>query len=215
MWILNSNKEWEEYNSKEFKVYVILHGFNGNLQLLENLFGKQNVESIFLPEYDIYPKGWKEGNTNWMDDDINTQVKNLATLVDNIIIKKFESMIIDSNGPSLVVTGSRGGQVTLSRLWKFWRGSSICLNAGCVIQNKIEAINLGLITGGKDFFACKDLSNTLNKFKNKTDKLVIYHNTNDDHSVASYDEGMIHVINKLFHTTYDANLSYSASIISL
>jgi hypothetical protein len=86
MWISNLNKEWKEYKPKQFRVYVIMHGFNGNLQLLENLFGKENVESIFLPEYDKYPKGWDKGNTNWMNDNINTQEKNLATLVDNMII---------------------------------------------------------------------------------------------------------------------------------
>lgn len=215
MWILNSNKEWKEYKSNKFKVYVILHGFNGNLELLYNLFGEENVESIFLPEYDIYPKDWKNGNINWMDYNINKDEKNLATLVDNIILTKFRNMISNNNGPSLVITGSRGGQVTLSRLWNFWRGPSICLNAGCIIQDNIKGVNLGLITCGNDFFHSNNLLYTLNKFQNKTDKLVIYHNTNDDHSVQSYNEGMVLVLNKLFNSNFDVNLSDSGSILSL
>ena len=215
MWILNSNKEWKEYKSNNFKVYVILHGFNGNLELLHNLFGKENVESIFLPEYDVYPKGCKNGNMIWMNHNINKEEKNLATLVDNIILTKFKNMISNNNGPSLVITGSRGGQITLSRLWKFWQGPSICLNAGCIIPERIEGVNLGLLTCGNDFFHTNNLLHTLNKFQNKTDKLAIYHNTNDDHSVQSYNEGMLHVLNKLFNSNYDVNLSDSGSIVSL
>ena len=47
MWILDSNNKWESYVPSVFKVYVILHGFNGNIELLQKLFGKNNVETIF------------------------------------------------------------------------------------------------------------------------------------------------------------------------
>ena len=214
MWILNSSNKWEKYNPSVFKVYVILHGFNGNLELLYNLYGKNNVETIFLPEYDIYPKGWQTNN-NWMNDKINTDEKNLATLVDNMIIKKFNYMIRESSGPSLVVTGSRGGQITLSRLWKFWRGPSICLNGGCQILEKITNVKLGVITCGKDFFHTNNLFYTLESFKNRTDELLIYHNTEDDHGVQSYDEAMLHLLNKIFNYNIDVNLDRTASVITL
>ena len=214
MWILDSNNKWRNYESLVFKVYVILHGFNGNVELLQKLFGKDNVETIFLPEYDIYPEGWQY-NTNWMNDKINTEEKNLATLVDNMIIKKFRYMIRESNGPSLVVTGSRGGQITLSRLWKFWRGPSICLNGGCRILEKLSNVKLGLITCGKDFFHTNNLFYTLESFKNKTDQLIIYHNTEDDHSVQSYDEAMIQLLNKIFNYNIEVNLNNRASVINI
>jgi|SaaInlStandDraft_5_1057022.scaffolds.fasta_scaffold01465_4 hypothetical protein len=196
------NGEWYSYEPQKNKVYVILHGFNGNTEILkENGF---DVEEIYLKDYDKYP----EKNDIWTGDDINRQKHNLATLVDNIILPRFIELINAGQGPSLVITGSRGGQITLLRLWEYWRGNSICLNGGCrILKQKLENVNLGLITCGNDFFDTSSLQYTIKTFQGKVDNLIIYHNKEDNHGVNYYNEAILHIINKMYN--YDVELEIS------
>jgi len=208
------NGEWYSYEPQENKVYVILHGFNGNTEILtENGF---DVEEIYLKNYDKYPYEKKNPNNDWYEDNIDLNQTNLATLVDNIILPHFIKLIQNGNGPSLVITGSRGGQITLSRLWKFWRGNSICLNGGCnIFENKLNNINLGLITCGNDFFRTSSLDYTINKFQKKVNDLVIYHNKDDDHSVKYYNEAILHIINKMYNYNVELELSQNAILLKI
>lgn len=210
MWIMESNGEWFEYVPKNNKIYVILHGFNGNTQILED--NGWDIEEIYLHDYDKYPT-----DTKWGDNTINVDEKNLATLVDTYILPKFYELIKNNEGPALVLTGSRGGQITLSRLWKFWRGPSICLNGGCSFLEKPPhfGIKLGLITCGNDFFHTSNLVYTIKKFQNTVDKLIIYHNELDDHAVVCYNEAILILLNKFFNKDYNITLSKNAVCIEL
>nr|QFG74716.1 MAG: hypothetical protein [Megaviridae environmental sample] len=199
----SQDNKWYTYEPNKNVVYLIGHGFNGNKEILENLGFK--VYMLYLSDYDKYPDNWQ--NNKWYTETLCPKnYKNLASLVDNIIMTDFYDLIRYNEGPGIVITGSRGGQITLSRFLKYWRGPSICLNGGCIADISITDAPIAMLTGGNDYFRSKDLDYTIQRFSDWKDRLHIYHNHQDDHSLPSYNEGVVHLINKLLYTSFDVRL---------
>jgi len=206
------NDNWKTYEPNPKVIYLISHGFNGNIEILQNL--GFTVYHIYEQVYDNYPTRWKEGDTTWITNPSGNG-KNLASLVDMKILPQIKHLISIGEGPSLVLTGSRGGQVTMSRLWNFWRGPSICLNGGCTFTTPVPNVKLGLITGGNDFFQTKDLNYTMEKFKNWPDDCYVYHNINDDHSVSIYNEAITFLLGSMLNYKFDNKMSDGSIILKL
>ena len=75
-------------------------------------------------------------------------------MADDCFLPLIHQLIEQGNGPAAVVTGSRGGQITVVRLWATgWRGPTVVLNGGCLpvrdarTGNLPDGVPLGLICG--------------------------------------------------------------------
>lgn len=109
-----------------------------------------DVTVVWEAEYDKYPKGWRDGRP-----DLKTNGgRNHMTLADDFVVPKLRELVAQGRGPAIILCGSRGGQCTLPRLWDLgWRGSAVCVNAGCTVLGKMPInCQLSLVTGGLDFF---------------------------------------------------------------
>ena len=203
--------KWNTYVPNKKVIYIISHGFNGNTHILNKLGYK--VYHIYIKEYDKYPENWQ--TQQWMNTKFRTKPYfNLESLVDNVVFYQINDLISRGEGPCAILTGSRGGQVTLSRLWNFWKGPSVCLNAGCIFNSITDTKNipLGLITGSKDFFRTKNIEFTSNKFNKWKGPLYIYHNTEDDHTMKYYNEAIVYLLNKLLNKNIKLNFSKNAVV---
>mgnify|MGYP000106006175 CR=1 FL=1 len=101
-----------------------------------------------------YPPNW--GNI-WDDVDI-TKKWDKDSLVG--LAKSVGQAIMDS-APSVIIAGSRGGQVVLPLLLKhYWRGPFVCINAGPLTSNSRlpKQCTPWFVTCGNDFFPTKSLS---------------------------------------------------------
>lgn len=117
--------EWVEYPYDMNLIYVIRPGAG----TFHNKEAYKNLEEYFVVRYfgesggvyDKYPQYWSN----------NCQVSNTGKHLGGIceLVKKH---IIDNHEiPGIILTGSRGGQVTLGKIWEtVWRGPSIIINAG-------------------------------------------------------------------------------------
>lgn len=77
-------------------------------------------------KYDHYPNNWQI-NKNVVDKGFH--LGGLAEL--------FRLYIDKGIIPCALKCGSRGGQVTLGKVWEIWRGPSIIINAGCLTSRTI------------------------------------------------------------------------------
>jgi len=150
---------------------------------------------IHAPEYDrspnhpdfLYPPGWETGKP---DMSFNGG-QNLASLADKVVIPQIEQLIQAGRGPAAIIFGSRGGQVTLPRVWALgWRGPVVCINGGCVKPAQIPGapVRLILITGGGDFFETKDpgATKSLLKKEDARQPILLYHEPKDGHMPATF-----------------------------
>ena len=100
-------------------------------------------------KYDKYPDNWQINKA------VRSSGEHLGGLME-VFRDKLDSGII----PCGVITGSRGGQVTIGKVWEnLWRGPTIIINAGCLTTNTIipEGVFPLFITMEKDYF------NTVNR----------------------------------------------------
>jgi len=145
----------------------------------------QYDRSPALPDY-LYPPGWDTGSP---DLSFNGGI-NLATLADNMVMSHIDQLIAAGRGPAAIIVGSRGGQVTLPRLWQLgWRGPVLCINGGCVPVSTIPggATRLVLVTGGGDNFLTRDpnVTRQLLRKEDPTKPILMYHNPTDGHMPQS------------------------------
>ena len=91
---------------------------------------------VVLGEFGVddgYPHGWRD------NDDLRLALPNRKALHEPANLLELAGKLPLALGdkiPSLLLCGSRGGQVTAGQVWKhFWRGPTVCINAGCVTTN--------------------------------------------------------------------------------
>jgi hypothetical protein len=140
---------WVEYPSNTNTIFVIKPGActKYNELAYKTLESKYNV--VYFAEsrgeYDHYPDNWQ------INKNVDTHGKHLGGIVQ--LMKKY--IIEQQNYPYLIIVGSRGGQVTLGKIWEtLWKGPSIIINAGCLTtytQIPKEVIPI-FITMGNDYF---------------------------------------------------------------
>jgi len=157
---------------------------------------------VYAEEYDVapegsksnylYPPGWKTGKP---DLKFNNG-KNLATLADEVILPAIAKLVAEGNGPAAIIAGSRGGQVTVPRLWACgWHGPTLVINGGCATTSVIPGgpVRLVLLTGGKDFFSTKDPEVTATRLR-KADPsrpVFLYHNPVEPHMPRQLGNGVM------------------------
>lgn len=95
---------------------------------------------------DVYPKRWRN------NDDVSAEgpIVDLATQA-----QYFQQRMDEFGAPKVVVCGSRGGQVTVGKVWKtMWRGPTIIINAGVLqtVQEIPKEVTPYFVTFGKDYF---------------------------------------------------------------
>lgn len=137
----------------------------------------------------LYPPGWEKGEP---DITYNGGI-NLATLADNVVVPMIEQLIAEGRGPAAIIFGSRGGQVTLPRLWNLgWRGPTLCINGGCVTRTRIPGapVRLMLVTCGQDNFETRDPQVTTKECRirkeDANEPVLMYHNHKDGHMPTSF-----------------------------
>jgi len=96
-------------------------------------------------EYDNYPLNW---NQNGLVKNHGKHLGGIAELIKNYI--QTSNQI-----PAAIICGSRGGQVTIGKVWDtIWRGPTVVINAGCLTtKTRIPPeVSLMFITMGGDYF---------------------------------------------------------------
>ena len=93
------NDNWKTYEPNPKVIFLISHGFNGNIEILKSL--GFTIYYIFAEEYDCYPTTWERGDPSWLK---QTSIssgnnKNLASLVDLKILPQIKYLISRGEGP--------------------------------------------------------------------------------------------------------------------
>lgn len=185
------DREWIDVSYDKNLIFVIRPGAG----TFQNKLGYQNLENYFNViyfgetggEYDKYPQNW---NDNKLVLNTGKHLGGICELVTNYIIYKNEI-------PGIIITGSRGGQVTLGKIWEnIWRGPSIIINAGVLTTrtNIPKEVNPLFITMGKDYFTSV---NNINKVEKLFNKLKEKENQNG-YIVYLENEGHMPDMNKKF-----------------
>ena len=172
---LKINSNWIDFPSDPKLVFVIVPGAGTirNLNAYRQLEKKFNV--IYFgksgDKYDKYPDNWYV-NKNVSSTDIN--LGGLSNLIKNHIINT-------NSIPSLIISGSRGSQVTIGKVWEtIWRGPSIMINAGCLTtQTKIPFdVKPLFIVMENDYFksvnSTSKVVNIYNKLSSKQTGYCVY-----------------------------------------
>lgn len=189
--VMLTDGSWMDYVPNPKSILMILAGCNGNAQRLHEL--GYHTTALYDRAYDHYPLNWT--SEDFLDRPIRQNADSPpydhATFADDFILPAIRELVAQGNGPAVVLAGSRGGQVTICRLWRMWHGPSIVLNGGCGIKSAPpQGTPLGLLTQGQDFFPTKDLSYTQHIFRRWPGDVVLYHHEADDHSVRSYNHAI-------------------------
>ena len=161
----NVDNNWIKTSPETSIIFVIRPGAGTfkNKEAYKNLEKGHRVIYFGMSgdEYDNYPENWQNNSLV-----LNTG-KNLGGLCQHINNYMIQHNII----PSAFIVGSRGGQVTIGKIWEsIWRGPTIIINAGCLITNTIipKYVTPLFITMEHDYF--KNV-NTPNKVNNLFKKL--------------------------------------------
>jgi hypothetical protein len=223
--VLDSDGCWQGYEPDSKSILIIAAGFNGNAERLHYLGYDTTI--VYDKNYDSYPCRSEDFINRPICSNTDMLPKDLASMADYIVLPVIHKLISVGKGPAMIITGSRGGQVTICRLWRFWRGPSIVLNGGCVIGSAPpQGVTLGLLTQGRDFFETKSISYVQNKFSRWPSEVVHYHHEEDDHSVRSYNDiiGLVismvldiprtknAAVERLYHCSHGATMEGKLSI---
>lgn len=167
---LHITNEWVKLPPTPDLVFVIRPGAGTfqNKDAYKMLESKYNVVYFAKSggEYDIYPPRWYDNKQ------VSTEGKHLGGIVGLI-----EEYITKNNAiPAAIITGSRGGQVTLGKIWEtLWRGPSIVINAGCLTTHTEipKEVTPLFISMEKDYF---ERVNSISKIAELCRKLTNYPN---------------------------------------
>ena len=81
-------------------------------------------------EYDKYPLLWENNSF------VEARGKHLGGIAELVEHKIYIEKVI----PSIIIAGSRGGQVTIGKIWeRIWRGPTIIINAGILNIKNCDA----------------------------------------------------------------------------
>ena len=162
--------------------------------------------------YDAYPEHWPGGRTG----------SNLESFVDDVMVPIIKEMIDAGNGPSFLICGSRGGQVTLNRLWqKALQCPTICINAGLLMTSTRipKSMRLLLATFGQDYFPTSNQSYVQKQFERlATSNAVVYYHKHDGHmpkNLASDIMALVHVITTWPDSLEEVSISRWATLATL
>ena len=193
--VLKPNGVWEEYVPDPNSVLIIAAGFNGTSERLEAL--GYHTTTLRDPAYDSYPVGWRKGNRDYLMRPLIGRRReaapgptDLASYADDAVLPAILALVAAGRGPAAVLAGSRGGQVTVPRLWRMWRGPTVVLNGGCVAASGAvpppTGVALGLLTQGNDFFPTANPVYTQEALAAWSGPVVLYWHREDNHAVRTF-----------------------------
>lgn len=177
---------WVPYDADRQSVVVIGPGAGTtqNSRIYEELHADgYKLALVNAGSFDQYPPGWEDGTP---DASFNSG-QNLAALADGGLQSAIVDLIKKGCGPSVVIAGSRGGQVTVPRMWQgVWRGPTIVLNAGCAGISAVPPapVRLVLASFGKDYFGTCDPDWTRQVLTKEDSRrpVLLHHDPEDDHT---------------------------------
>jgi hypothetical protein len=166
VFLKDKNGDWIQTISTKKLVLVISPGAGTYSNRHEYSRIAIQFELVYIGEnagkYDIYPDGWEHNST------VSHQGEHLGGLAEEV-----SKYISNTNKiPSVIICGSRGGQVTIGKIWSnVWRGPTIIINAGCLTSNTIipQGVRPLFITMQNDYFKTV---NTIIKITKEYYKLV-------------------------------------------
>lgn len=150
---LDEGKTWNEVKGHGILVLQPGAGTYTNKRAYESLedFDEKNIIT-FSERYGYkYPSNWRENDQLRLPDRTTRDLVGYA----KVVFKR-----IQKNPPEVIICGSRGSQVTIGLIWRFfWRGPTILINAGCItsktsIPSPVFPI---FITMGHDNFSTNNI----------------------------------------------------------
>jgi hypothetical protein len=173
---------WEEASPKQNTIFVICPGAGTARNRKAYQVLEKNFNIIYFAKsgglFDRYPDFWE--NNSFVESQGN-HLGGIAELIENKIIK-------DKIIPSCIIAGSRGGQVTVGKVWEsIWRGPTIIINAGCLTSQTIipKEVHVLFIIMGNDYFKSvntpQKVTKLLEKYKKKDAKTNIIYLRNHYH----------------------------------
>lgn len=180
---LKQDNYWIEYIPKKNLIFVIVPGAGTYSNKNEYTRLKTHFNLVYFGErgskYDRYPN-------NWYD---NKLVSDRGDHLGGLSFEILKYITGTGDIPSAIICGSRGGQVTIGKVWySIWRGPTIIINAGCLTTQTEIPIGVKplFITMKHDYFTSvnsqskvKSLFEKLNK--NKAEKGIFIHLPNEAH----------------------------------
>ena len=165
MVLINKETKWINPNADKKLIFVIKPG--GGTFYNKDAYRKleEKYEVVYFGEsggqYDRYPQGWENNNTVLNE---GYHLGGITQLVKKYILSK-------NKVPSIFIVGSRGGQVTIGKIWEsVWQGPTIIINAGSLTTNTSIPKNVIplFVTMKWDYF---EMVNTQYKVKTLFNKL--------------------------------------------
>ena len=161
--ICKENK-WETVTPTTNTIFVICPGAGTARNRKAYMVLEKKFNVIYFAKsgglFDRYPDYWE--NNAFVESQGN-HLGGIAQLIQKKINK-------DKIIPSCIIAGSRGGQVTMGKIWEsIWRGPCIVINAGSLTSQTIipKQVQVLFIIMGKDYFKSV---NTPQKVKSLTEK---------------------------------------------
>lgn len=186
---------WERYTPNPKVVAVIAPGagMKKHAYLYKDLErqGYQLVP-IFDDAYDHYPPGTDVlaslGVKGLRMPDLRfNRAKNLATFVEDVVHPKIVELISEGRGPAVVIAASRGGIISLPKLWACgWQGPSVVGNAGFVGTASVpSAVPCVMMTAGWDCFLTRNPEATAAALQKEdpATPVLLYHDPREDHDL--------------------------------
>ena len=146
---LCSQNSWYYTETEQKTIFVISPGAGTarNRKAYECL--EKNFNVIYFAqsggEYDKYPLLWENNSF------VEARGKHLGGIAELVEHKIYTEKVI----PSIIIAGSRGGQVTIGKIWeRIWRGPTIIINAGVLTSRTMIPDNMPIlfIIMEKDYF---------------------------------------------------------------
>tara|TARA_B100000795_G_C22770612_1_gene427695 strand:+ start:989 stop:1624 length:636 start_codon:yes stop_codon:yes gene_type:complete len=174
---LQTNNHWESHIPSN-TIFIISPGAGTFRNKKAYQILEKNFNVIYFGKtggiYDKYPTYWEN---NSFVESTGKHLGGIAELIENKIYK-------DKIIPCLIIAGSRGGQVTIGKVWeRIWRGPTIIINAGCLTTQTVlpKDISILFIIMENDYFKSVNTPQKVKKLTNKNEKIKIIYLPNHYH----------------------------------
>lgn len=129
---INVQNQWINMVPEPNTVFVIRPGAGTFKNKNAYSYLEQHFNVVYFGQtgnkYDKYPDNWTDNKL------VSTDGKHLGGLSQKVLKYILTKNVI----PSSIIVGSRGGQVTLGKIWEtIWRGPTVIINAGCLTTRTI------------------------------------------------------------------------------
>ena len=174
MVFINQEGNWVLKRPDKHTIFVIRPGAGTARNRRAYQVLEKNFNVVYFADsggiYDRYPDFWE--NNSFVESQGN-HLGGIASLIEN---KIYNEKVI----PSAIIAGSRGGQVTIGKVWeRLWRGPTIVINAGTLTSQTIipKYVHALFIIMENDYFKSvntpQKVTKLIEKYKEKEGKTNI------------------------------------------